>query len=90
MDANDASFSSERMKQQSKMDTIEKEISRLMLKNGGQLFIVEQFERNGYSKDDMKSGGYFSDDDIFNERLPNGDKPIFKIRFKPRQSCHVH
>ena len=55
-----------------------------MLKNGGQLFIVEQFERNGFSKDDMKSGGYFSDDDIFDDRLPNGDKPIFKIRFKPR------
>jgi hypothetical protein len=71
------------------MDTIEKEISRLMLKNGG-LFIVEKFERNGYSNDDMKSGGYFSDDDIFSDRLPNGEKPIFKIRFKPRQSCHVH
>jgi hypothetical protein len=66
------------------MDTIEKEISRLMLKNGGQLFIVEQLERNGFSKDDMNSGGYFSDDDIFDDRLPNGDKPIFKIRFKPR------
>ena len=54
-----------------------------MLKNGG-LFIVEKFERNGYSNDDMKSGGYFSDDDIFSDRLPNGEKPIFKIRFKPR------
>ena len=58
------------------MDTIEKEISRLMLKNGGQLYIFEQFERNKLSKYDMKSGGYFSDDDIFNDCLQNFENPI--------------
>ena len=51
---------------------------------------MEQFERNGYSKDDMRSGGYITDDDVFNERLPNGDKPVFKIKIKPRNSCQVH
>lgn len=62
-DPNDASFSSERNKQ-SKLEKIEQEISRLMLKNNGQLFIVEQYERNGYSKDDLRSGGYFSDEEF--------------------------
>jgi hypothetical protein len=65
-----------------------------MEKNKGQLFKVE-YERNGFSKDDLKSGGYFSDDDLFggattSERMGNGERHIFKIKFKPRQRCHVH
>jgi hypothetical protein len=70
------------------------EFSRLMEKNNGQLFKIE----SGYSKDDQKSGGYFSDDDFstvpgtaLGDRLPNGDRPIFKIRIKPRGSrCQMH
>lgn len=33
-----------------------------MDRNKGQLFKVE-YERNGYSKDDLKSEGYFSEDE---------------------------
>ena len=85
-DPNDASYSSERHSK-SKMEKIEMEISRLMERNNGQLFKVE-YERNGYSKDDQKSGGYFSDDEFANHN--NGERPIFKIKFKPRSGCHVH
>lgn len=73
-----------------------------MIHRGGPLFIVEQFERNGNSKDDLKSAGYFSDDELLGtglghinstmgatfgingERLTIAEKPVFKIKFKPR------
>lgn len=69
-----------------------------MERNNGQLFRVEQYERNGYSKDDNKSGGYFSDEDYVGRGSGYGacyggdktDRPIFKIKFKPRNNCHVH
>jgi hypothetical protein len=61
----------------------------MLEKNNGQIFKVEH-ERNGYFKDDMKSGGYFSDDDLNEKLLPNGERPIFKIKFKPRTRCQVH
>ena len=70
---------------------------------------MEQFERNGNSKDDLKSAGYFSDDELLGtglgpinsalgaatfglngERLAIAEKPVFKIKFKPRQSCNLH
>lgn len=96
-DMNENSFNSE-SKKQAKIDKIEQEISRL-INRGGPLFIVEQFGRNGNSKDDSRSAGYFSDDDLLGNGNCNGgpygvdkigDKPIFKIKFKPRQSCHLH
>jgi hypothetical protein len=81
-----------------------------LINRGGPLLIVEQFERNGNSKDDLKSGGYFSDDELLGtglgalnsatlgaatfgingERLAIAEKPVFKIKFKPRQSCNLH
>jgi hypothetical protein len=80
-----------------------------LINRGGPLFIVEQFERNGNSKDDLKSAGYFSDDELLGtglgpinsalgaatfglngERLAIAEKPVFKIKFKPRQSCNLH
>lgn len=72
------------------------EISRLI--NRGPLFIVEQFERNGNSKDDLKSAGYFSDDELlggggahgYGDEKSGTERPIFKIKFKPRASCHLH
>lgn len=85
-DQNEGSFSSERNKH-SKMEKLEFAISRLMEKNNGQLFIVEHNRHGLFSKDgDNKSGGYYSDDEL----LPNGERAIFKIKFKPRQRCHVH
>lgn len=87
-DPNDASFSSER-KNQSKQDI--EQISKLIERNNGQLFKVE-YDRTGFLKDDQKSGGYYSDDDLLlgNEKMPNGERPIFKIKFKPRSRCHLH
>ena len=63
--------------------------------------MVEQLVRNGNSKDDSRSQGYFSDDELLGNGNCNGgpgvygadrntEKPIFKIKFKPRQSCHLH
>ena len=52
-----------------------------MEKNKGQLFKIEYDRR-----DEFKSGGYFSDDEYF-----RGDRPpMFRIKYKPRQRCHVH
>jgi hypothetical protein len=85
-DLNDGSFSSERAGGKSNLEKIEKEISRLMERNNGQLFKVE-YERNGYSKDDMKSAGYYSDDEF---AANSGERPIFKIKYKPRARCHLH
>jgi hypothetical protein len=85
-DPNDGSFSSERPR--SNMEKIEKEISHLLKRNNGQLFKVE-YERNGYSKDDQKSAGYYTDEEFVN-RAENVERPVFRIKFKPRIGCQVH
>ncbi|TNV84973.1 hypothetical protein FGO68_gene5910 [Halteria grandinella] len=95
---NDGSYSSEQrnniINQSRKMD----ELTKLMEKNHGQLFKIE-YNRDGglFGKDDQKSGGYYTDDDYkgpkTNEKEQQHigiDRPIFKIKFKPRTKCHVH
>jgi hypothetical protein len=42
-------------------------------------------EHDRYSKDDQKSGGYYSNDEFI-----GGEGNIFKIKFKPRQGCNLH
>lgn len=88
----DASFGSERHKQ-SKMERLEMEISRLMEKNDGKLFIIKH-EKGGYSRDDLKAD-YYSGDELFGGYRIDAqgnirERPIFKIKFKPRSTCLLH
>ena len=86
----DDSFTSEKQRQ-SKREKMEMEISRLMEKNNGQIFIVKQ-EKNGNTREYMKgedSQGEWSCFEIANDRgtyhsLRGRDRPLFKIKMKPR------
>lgn len=65
-----------------------------MERNNGQLFKVEYDRAGMYGKDDQKSGGYYTDEDFKygaeSKERGAAERPIFKIKFKPRSRCHVH
>lgn len=90
----EASYGSERHKQ-SKMERLEMEISRLMEKNDGKLFIIKHEKGGiGYNRDDLKAD-YYSGDELFGGYRIDAqgnirERPIFKIKFKPRGTCKLH
>ena len=76
------------------------EISRLMEKNDGKLFIIKHEKGGGmglgglYSRDDIK-GDYYSGDELFGGYRIDAqgnirERPIFRIKFKPRTCCKLH
>lgn len=93
----DGSYSSEKHRQ-SKREKLEMEISRILERNDGKLFIVRQ-ERNyglggregqdGVNLDEYTQEGSCYDTYAYGN-LFKRDRPIFKIKFKPRQSCKEH
>ena len=62
------------------------DIKLIMERNAGKLFEVRQ-ER--LKKDDQKLAGYYSEEEG-GYGYGNHGKPIFKIKWKPRNSCHLH
>ena len=71
------------------------EISRLMEKNDGKLFIIKH-EKGGlaFSREDPKAD-YYSGDELFGGYRIDAhgnirERPIFKIKFKPRSTCLLH
>lgn len=85
---------------QSKMERLEMEISRLMEKNDGKLFIIKHEKGGGmglgglYSRDDLKAD-YYSGDELFGGYRIDAqgnirERPIFRIKFKPRTCCKLH
>lgn len=71
---------------------MEQEITRMLERNDGKLFIIKQ-EKYTYSKDEGKSDIY-SEEGSELEDMNNiafhyykPEKPIFKISYKPRKHC---
>lgn len=61
------------------------EFNRLMEKNDGKLFIVK-YER--IMRDESKGAGYYSNEEGYG--YGGLRKPLFKIKVKPRNCCHLH
>ena len=92
----DDSFASERHRQ-SKLEKVEMEIARLMERNNGQIFIVKH-ERHNFSKDggnkydDYSHGGGSCTEYGYDKKSYQNwkERPIFKIKMKPRNCCKLH
>ena len=90
----EGSYSSDKHRQ-TKLEKLEQEISRLLERNDGKLFIVKH-EKNGPHKEEGKSEDYSDEESsmgVYGHLAYNSyrkEKPIFKIKYKPRKSCMLH
>jgi hypothetical protein len=80
----DGSYSSERYKQ-SKLEKLEMEITRLLEKNDGKLFIIRQ-EKNSFCKEDGNCDDYSQEWSSMDIKT----RQIFRVRYRPRTSCALH
>lgn len=71
------------------------EICRLLERNDGKLFIIKH-ERYGAARDDAKSNELSNEGSCFDtygqgfSSFYKRDRPIFKIKIKPRDVCKTH
>ena len=88
------SYSSDKQRQ-TKLEKMEQEITRMLERNDGKLFIIKQ-EKYTYSKEEGKSDIYSQDESVLEDmnHIPyhcyKSEKPIFKISYRPRRHCQPH